>query len=33
MQLVFVQMYSLTEASLDMAWLAINWQSSRDKLG
>jgi len=33
MQLVFVEMYSSTQASLDKAWLAIIWQSSPDKLG
>jgi len=33
MQLVFVEMYSSTQASLDTAWLAITRQSSPDKLG
>jgi len=33
MQLVFVDMYFLTLASLDTAWLANTWQGSPDKLG
>jgi len=33
MQLVFVEIYSSTQASLDTAWLAKHSRSSSDKLG